>query len=153
MDKFELRKEFYDAGIPNVTWKSIELFYEVYGDVPKEKFVLIDFFDTFHNVWNKTTIRKFDYLKKYFENQKELKTIEPENIAEKDNLSFKNTILSRRIEYFKQESTYLKCENDRLKKELAKKDKVIKKYGKLASCLCEFQNAYADCLVEERENE
>lgn len=142
MDKFELRKEFHNAGVPNVTWKSIETFCEVFGDnVSKEEFVLKDFSYLFRNVFSETTIRKFEYLKKYLKEQIESKFVEFENISE-------TIILSRRIEYFKQESEYLKCENNRLKKELAKRDKVEKKYGKLASCICEFQNAYADCLVE-----
>ena len=147
MDKFELRKEFRNAGVPNVTWKSIEIFCEACGDdVSKEEFVLKDFFYLFHGVFSETTIRKFEYLKKYLKEQIESKYVESENVSE-------NIILSRRIEYLKQESEYLKCENNRLKKELAKKDKVVKKSAKLASCICEFQNAYADCLVEDTENE
>lgn len=142
MDKFELKKEFYNAGVPHVTWETIETFCGVCGDnVSKEEFVLKDFFYLFHNVFNETTIRKFEYLKKYLKKQIESKFVESENISE-------NIMLSRRIKYFKQESEYLKRENNRLKKELAKRDKVVKKYGKLASCICEFQNAYADYLVE-----
>lgn len=64
MDKFELRKEFHNAGVPNVTWKSIETFCEVFGDnVSKEEFVLKDFSYLFRNVFRiiSGNPRQFNY--------------------------------------------------------------------------------------------
>lgn len=163
MSEFNLYDEFRKTDIRPIPRRVIDTIYRIWGnDITKEQFLSIDFDDK--NCADKilnsylcgiVSLRKLVFLQKFIKGEVteyKVKVAMPEDelFKEFEKQKDSNLKLNRKIESLREKINNLEQENFQLKKELAKRDKVVKKYGKLAGCLCEFQNAYADCLVEEK---
>lgn len=163
MSEFNLYDEFRKTDIRPIPRRVIDTIYRIWGnDITKEQFLSIDFDDK--NCADKilnsylcgiASLRKLVFLQKFIKGEVteyKVKVAMPEDelFKEFEKQKDSNLKLNRKIEFLREKINNLEQENFQLKKELAKRDKVVKKYGKLAGCLCEFQNAYADCLVEEK---
>lgn len=163
MSEFNLYDEFRKTDIRPIPRRVIDTIYRIWGnDITKEQFLSIDFDDK--NCADKilnsylcgiASLRKLVFLQKFIKGEVteyKVKVAMPEDelFKEFEKQKDSNLKLNRKIESLREKINNLEQENFQLKKELAKRDKVVKKYGKLAGCLCEFQNAYADCLVEEK---
>lgn len=163
MSEFNLYDEFRKTDIRPIPRRVIDTIYRIWGNnITKEQFLSIDFDDK--NCADKilnsylcgiASLRKLVFLQKFIKGEVteyKVKVAMPEDelFKEFEKQKDSNLKLNRKIEFLREKINNLEQENFQLKKELAKRDKVVKKYGKLAGCLCEFQNAYADCLVEEK---
>ena len=166
MSEFNLYDEFRKTGVRPVPKRAIETVYKCFGnDISKEQFLSIDFNDKNcaerilnYRYFGIASLRKIVFLQKFIKGEVaeyKVKIAMPEDelFRELEKQRDSNFKLNRKIDSLREKINNLEQENIWLEKELAKRDKVVKKYGKLAGCLCEFQNAYADCLVEDTENE
>lgn len=167
MEELVLWKEFQEAKVPYVSNRSKDEFYRVFGKISKEQFISLDLQNGWGNFDSKSGIRKFLFLQKYLRGE-ETEWNGPEIATPKDEIFIKlkkqreinqklkseheAEILKLKNDY-KTEIQSLKEKNKILSNELSKAKSILRKMNDMVLLCGKIQNAYADCLVEDTENE